>query len=326
MKQWAKQKGFTIVELLIVIVVIAILAAITIVAYNGIQNRAKASALASTLQQTVTWLSVKKADSGGVAYPASIDDLNKNADYDYEYILEDGVYCVAIGNEKATSHTVSTDKSKKSPGPCPAGHWLLAGDGGDKGYYNKPGTVTGDPVLVANQRGEANAAYEFGAGKYISMTDSFWSTQFAIGSGGFTLSAWVNVSSHPGQRMTIIGQDYSSSMYFGIVSSGRLSFRLDDSVETLSNTALPLNQWVHVAVVYDRDAGGVATYYLNGAPDGSFTLSDLAIDANGRLNIGRQTRVGSGADSPFTGSISDVSWYKKSLSASEISQLFTATQ
>lgn len=34
-----KQSGFTIVELLIVIVVIAILAAITIVAYNGIQQR-----------------------------------------------------------------------------------------------------------------------------------------------------------------------------------------------------------------------------------------------------------------------------------------------
>lgn len=33
-------QGFTIVELLIVIVIIAILAAITIVAYNGIQNRA----------------------------------------------------------------------------------------------------------------------------------------------------------------------------------------------------------------------------------------------------------------------------------------------
>lgn len=35
-----KQSGFTIVELLIVIVVIGILAAITIVAYNGIQDRA----------------------------------------------------------------------------------------------------------------------------------------------------------------------------------------------------------------------------------------------------------------------------------------------
>jgi len=39
-----QQRGFTIVELLIVIVVIGILAAIVIVAYNGIQDQAKASA------------------------------------------------------------------------------------------------------------------------------------------------------------------------------------------------------------------------------------------------------------------------------------------
>lgn len=43
MKRAVAQKGFTIVELLIVIVVIGILAAITIVAYNGIQQRARDS-------------------------------------------------------------------------------------------------------------------------------------------------------------------------------------------------------------------------------------------------------------------------------------------
>lgn len=43
--------GFTIVELLIVIVVIGILAAITIVAYNGIQNRAKNIAVQGDISQ-----------------------------------------------------------------------------------------------------------------------------------------------------------------------------------------------------------------------------------------------------------------------------------
>lgn len=43
--------GFTIVELLIVVVVIAILAAITIVAYNGVTNKAKDSARVSELAQ-----------------------------------------------------------------------------------------------------------------------------------------------------------------------------------------------------------------------------------------------------------------------------------
>ena len=47
-----KESGFTIVELLIVVVVIAILAAITIVSYNGITNRANASAAEN---QVATW-------------------------------------------------------------------------------------------------------------------------------------------------------------------------------------------------------------------------------------------------------------------------------
>lgn len=50
MTKQIKSKGFTIVELLIVIVVIAILAAITIVAYNGIQQRAHTTAQKTTAE------------------------------------------------------------------------------------------------------------------------------------------------------------------------------------------------------------------------------------------------------------------------------------
>ena len=56
--------GFTIVELLIVIVVIAILAAITVVAYNGIQSRARTATVESDLQAIKKAMLMYRADVG----------------------------------------------------------------------------------------------------------------------------------------------------------------------------------------------------------------------------------------------------------------------
>ena len=64
---WAstKQKsGFTIVELLIVIVVIAILAAISIVSYNGIQQRARDSERQSDINTMQKQLELFYTDRG----------------------------------------------------------------------------------------------------------------------------------------------------------------------------------------------------------------------------------------------------------------------
>ena len=59
--------GFTIVELLIVVVVIAILAAISIVAYTGIQNRANDSAAQSDITNFAKKIQLYYAEYG--AYP-----------------------------------------------------------------------------------------------------------------------------------------------------------------------------------------------------------------------------------------------------------------
>ena len=59
--------GFTIVELLIVIVVIGILAAITVVAYNGVQSKASSTKLDSSVKTYVTGIELYKAQNG--TYP-----------------------------------------------------------------------------------------------------------------------------------------------------------------------------------------------------------------------------------------------------------------
>jgi prepilin-type N-terminal cleavage/methylation domain-containing protein len=62
--------GFTIVELLVVIVVIAILATIVIVAYNGVQTSAKASSVASQLESTEKAFRLYAVQDGLTVWPA----------------------------------------------------------------------------------------------------------------------------------------------------------------------------------------------------------------------------------------------------------------
>ncbi len=64
-------KGFTIVELLIVIVVIGILAAITIVAFNGIQNRGKSASAQSAASNAVKKAEVYNTDPDTTGYPVN---------------------------------------------------------------------------------------------------------------------------------------------------------------------------------------------------------------------------------------------------------------
>ena len=66
-----KTSGFTIVELLIVIVVIGILAAITIVAYNGVQKRANNTRIDTISKEIADKAEVFAADNSG-AYPATV--------------------------------------------------------------------------------------------------------------------------------------------------------------------------------------------------------------------------------------------------------------
>ncbi len=69
-KHFKRSRAFTIVELLVVIVVIGILAAITIVSYSGITTRARVASLQSDLSNSAQQLKMFYVDNG--IYPATI--------------------------------------------------------------------------------------------------------------------------------------------------------------------------------------------------------------------------------------------------------------
>ncbi len=93
-------QGFTIVELLIVVVVIAILAAITIVSYNGITKQANASAAKSTaasLQKKVELYFAEKS-----TYPLTTNLLTGAAGKPYEVstsIFPGGLNATALSSD-----------------------------------------------------------------------------------------------------------------------------------------------------------------------------------------------------------------------------------
>ena len=116
--------GFTIVELLIVIVVIGILAAITIVAFNGVQERAKISLLVSDLNSASKQLKIDQVSSGN--YPATVaaanggQGLKSSPGITYRYAVDNTVnpqtYCLSATN--GTVFYSLTDSSAPTTGSC----------------------------------------------------------------------------------------------------------------------------------------------------------------------------------------------------------------
>ena len=142
MKPWAKQKGFTIVELLIVIVVIGILAAITIVAYSGMQARTRDNVRKQDLAQLSKALKLYAVDNGDYAEAACGSGGSTSygwLQYDYDGVnplkpinmcLVEGKYLSSIitdpsGMTSCPGSTASTCFAYLKAS-CPGGTYLYA--------------------------------------------------------------------------------------------------------------------------------------------------------------------------------------------------------
>jgi len=142
MKQYIssnKRDGFTIVELLIVIVVIAILAAITIVSYNGITSRANSTAAQASGASIMKKLEAYNAEEG--SYPTAITDLTGGTGKSYQ---------VSSGIISGTAITASTAPAVVNIYRCPASGTPT---GAQVRWWKYDGTVGVQTITAGTQTG-----------------------------------------------------------------------------------------------------------------------------------------------------------------------------
>lgn len=110
-------QGFTIVELLIVIIVLGVLAAVVIISYNGITNQSRISTAKYQLKQLSTKAETYKVEHAGT-YPNTLLDIGMT-NSDATYSGGGTSYCASM-TANGTSYYISNAQTTPSVGNCTA--------------------------------------------------------------------------------------------------------------------------------------------------------------------------------------------------------------
>lgn len=318
---YKRQKGFTIVELLIVIVVIGILAAITIVAYGGIQSKARVAAVSAALSQASQKLAVYQVDNGN--YPTSlatiglVNSTSVSYSYNYDNSVTPSTYCLTA-TTTGTSYSATNSKTAPQSGDCStnglAVWWPLNGNANDLTGNNGDGVVNG-ATLVTGQKGQANGAYSFdGSTSNITRADSF-----GLKAGSVTMACWIYnpISPNKGAFIKIGNSDgYAIGIGNGSYNvSGSNLILLYENRRWIPTAATIPTGWHHVAVTIDSNSTPSA--YLDGVLVGVYP-------GVGALAPTVPTSVGGYGVRYFNGYIDDVRVYNRALAGTEIQAIYSA--
>ncbi|MFZ2125464.1 MAG: LamG domain-containing protein [Candidatus Saccharimonadales bacterium] len=336
----SQSSGFTIVELLVVIVVIGILAAITIVSYSGISQRATVASLTSDLDSASRQLKLYQVTSDTSSYPTSFDVSNcpipadnarclkPSSGISYtSYVFNNSItpqgFCITAAKD-LTIYRVTND-SAPVQGDCLEYGQVLHLDAGNTSSYPSPFNGTAWADLSGNNNngtlingvvysGANGGIFNFdGATSYVNIPGNSTLEPQSV-----TIVAWINMSTSAPTARNIFLTKWNGYSCEVEATTRRPYFRLNGPGDVYSSDNLVLGNWYQFVGTFEKGVG--AKIYLNGALKGSrSTPAGISYTANSVLNIGRYA-----GGVYFKGSISDVRIYNRALGVDEINQLFNA--
>lgn len=232
-----KAYGFTIVELLIVIVVIGILAAVSIVAYNGINNRARVASASSALDQARKKLDLYKVENG--SYPADLSTAgiasSSGVAYGYSTTNSNANFCLTATVGDISYYLDNDTKATPTEGGCNGHTW--------------PGGVAMTNLVTNGDFSSGTSGWKLGGGWSISG-GALVST--APGSG----QAYITIGSPPITQ----GKSYYMSATISSYTSGGAEVHLGGMAPGVPKSSLGSFSVVSVAsgangnFVFGRDA------------------------------------------------------------------------
>lgn len=269
--------GFTIVELLIVIVVIGILVAISIVAYTGITQTAQASAAKSALVQANKNLGLYIVDNS--AFPAdqatfnTLMNTSNNDTTVYQYSVDNSsdpkTYCVTATNG-STSYKVDSVNTTPTSGAC-SGHVL----GGVTMITN----LVGNPSLTTSSTGWTTSG-DYSAGTRTQVSGEWVFTATRTG----TAAAVVQCSTGPCLATTVSGNTYTASATVTSSVGGSFTLRIRRGGTTTilltgpSTTLSPnVPQRLTVSGVLNDTSVYVAVYSISGSVGNTITVDKIML-------------------------------------------------